>query len=99
MIENAVHIIFSICLFASSLVFIPQAWSLYKTKDPRGVSLLMFLGFNITQLFTIWHAYYLKDYSLFWGTILIFASAVTVTFMLIYYRFRSGAASMTTRTP
>ena len=85
-IEETVEFIFALGLFANAVLFVPQAIALYKTKNSAGLSLITFLGFNIIQLFTIFHAYLRDDYILFFGYFAAFISCGAVTVLIILYK-------------
>jgi MtN3 and saliva related transmembrane protein len=85
-LKEVIEIGFSLSLVANALFFIPQIITLLKTKDSKGLSLLMFIGFNITQLFTILHAYLVRDYTLMAGFIGALVTSGMVTLLIILYR-------------
>lgn len=85
-LKDLVEFIFGFGLFLNAGLFIPQIISLYKAKSSKGISLLMFLGFNFIQLSTILHAYYQSDYLLMIGYILSLLSCGMVTSLIIVYR-------------
>jgi len=82
-----VEIGFSIGLLANALLFIPQIIAIIKNKSAKGVSLITFLGFNIIQLFTLFHGLILQDYILALGYLLSILTCGTVTFLVIYYNY------------
>ena len=71
--------------FLNAALFVPQALLLYKTKKVEGVSLPMFLGFNMIQFATALHGYMSKDYILMWGYTLSFITCGVVTVLILYY--------------
>lgn len=85
-VRDFVDFVFSIGLFFNVVLFIPQAITLYKTKDVKGNSLFTFAGFNVMQLFTAWHGYFAGDYLLMTGFLLSFVTCGAVTLQLILYR-------------
>lgn len=78
-------IFFMIGAFLNAALFVPQALLLYKTKKVEGVSLPMFLGFNMIQFATALHGYMSKDYILMWGYTLSFITCGVVTVLILYY--------------
>ena len=87
-IRSLVDFIFSCGLFFNAFLFIPQAISIWRKKSAQGVSLFTFLGFNVMQLFTAWHAWYEKDYLLMLGFLLALISCGSVTCLSFKYRNR-----------
>jgi len=81
-----VNIVFSLGLFLNAALFIPQALRVYRTKNAEGISLTMFIGFHIVQIFTIWHGYLVKDYALVIGFLLSFLTCGMVTCLALKYR-------------
>lgn len=86
MLETFVHTVFGLSLFTNALCFIPQAVKIVKSKDARSVSLLTYLGFNLGQIFSMWHAYYTKDFIFMGGTAITFVTCSAVTALILYYR-------------
>ena len=78
-------IFFMMGALLNAALFVPQALLLYKTKKVEGVSLPMFLGFNMIQFATALHGYMLKDYILMWGYTLSFITCGVVTVLILYY--------------
>ncbi|MBQ7674446.1 MAG: hypothetical protein IJT36_08070 [Alphaproteobacteria bacterium] len=83
-----IEFVFGAGLFINALLFIPQALEIYRTKDSQGQSLLTFAGFNVIQLFTIFHACIHDDHILLWGYLLSLLTCGAVTALIIYYRDR-----------
>jgi len=81
-----VDFVFSCGLFFNAILFIPQAYQIWKQKSSKEVSLFMFLGFNIMQLFTAWHAWYVRDYILMFGFLISLITCGAITFLAILYR-------------
>ena len=86
MLEQFVNIVFGITLFSNAALFIPQALKLIRSKDPKSLSLVMFLGFNVGQIFSIWHSYYTKDKIFMIGSLATLITCGTITGLIIYYR-------------
>ena len=86
MITKLVHVIFACSLFFNAAIFIPQAIKIFKKKNADELSLLTFVGFNIMQLFTVWHGYLERDYILMSGFFLSFITCGVVTFLILHYR-------------
>lgn len=79
---------FFFSLVANALLFIPQAYKLYRAKTAKEVSFLTFFGFNIIQIFTLIHAYIANDRILFFGSFLaFFACAIVTTLAYLYRKF------------
>ena len=87
-----IEIFFSGSLLANAILFIPQIVKLYREKDPKGVSLLMFFGFHFIQLSMIFHGLLVKDYLLAGGVFLIFLASLPVTFLILFYHYKNYKA-------
>jgi MtN3 and saliva related transmembrane protein len=85
-IEYFIELVFGIGMFLNAILFVPQALKIYKTKNTAGLSLATFAGFNIIQLFTIFHGYLHKDYILMFGNVLACVLCGIVTVLLIKYK-------------
>lgn len=81
-----VEVIFSLALFVNALLFLPQVVQLLKTRDSAGLSLITFMGFNLIQLVTIFHAILFHDEVLMWGYLVSFVTCGAVTVLIVYYR-------------
>jgi MtN3 and saliva related transmembrane protein len=85
-LQNVIETIFGLGLFINAALFLPQIIRLHKTKSSEGVSLLMFGGFCLLQLLTIFHGIIHKDYLLIVGYILSLIACGTVTVQILLYR-------------
>ncbi|CAL7961543.1 PQ loop repeat [Gammaproteobacteria bacterium] len=85
-LKSFIELMFGLGLFFNSLLFIVQAWKLFKAKESKDISLVTFAGFNIMQVFTILHGYLNKDYVLMVGFLLSFVFCGAVTFLIVLYR-------------
>ena len=83
---RGVEFVFSLGLFVNAILFIPQIFEVYRTKNSRGLSIFTFMGFNVIQLFTVLHAYIHGDVILFWGYLLSLITCGAVTILIIFYR-------------
>ena len=79
-------ILFMFGAFLNASLFVPQIVLLYKTRKTIGLSLPMFLGFNMIQFVTALHGYTAKDYILMWGYMLSFFTCGWVVVLIIIYR-------------
>ncbi len=86
MFTSFIKFLFSLSLLANALLFIPQIVKLYRTKDTSGVSLLMFLGFNVTQLIAVVYGYVRGDFILMYGFLLTLFTCGTVSILILIYR-------------
>lgn len=86
MIAKLVHFIFACSLFFNAAIFIPQAIRIFKKKSADELSLFTFIGFNIMQLFAVWHGYLVQDYILMSGFLLSFITCGVVTLLILRYR-------------
>lgn len=80
-----IEVAFFLSLIANAILFIPQAYKLYKLKTSKEVSSITFLGFNVIQMLTAIHAYLAGDKLLLIGMLLAFITCGTVTFLSILY--------------
>lgn len=86
-IEQLIQFGFSISLLMNATLFIPQILTIIKNKSAKGVSLITFLGFNLIQLFTMFHGLLTKDYLLAGGYLLSILTCGTVSALIIYYNY------------
>lgn len=86
MFSKFIESFFGLGLFVNAILFVPQIFKLYKVKNSAGFSLVTFLGFNLIQLFTIFHGYLHSDWLLTIGYTLSFISCGIVTFMIFIYK-------------
>jgi MtN3 and saliva related transmembrane protein len=91
MIEYAklfVEFCFGLGMFINAILFVPQIVKLFKTKNPVGVSLTTFIGFNIIQIFSLLHGYIHNDYIFMFGMLLSLLLCGCISFLIILYKFR-----------
>jgi len=81
-----VDVLFSIALFINTILFLPQAYRLFKEKRADEVSLATFGGFNILQLIAIIYGFMHHDYILAIGYILSFITCFLVSIQIVIYR-------------
>ena len=74
------------------MLFIPQAYRLFKKKDSKELSLLTFGGFNFIQLFIMLYGIIHQDTLLIVGYSLSFMTCGSVTVLTIFYRLRQKAS-------
>ena len=72
----------------NAFLFVSQSISLARSKDPKNLSLLMFLGFNAIQLLAVLNGIMYKDAGLYIGSGLSFITCFIVSVQIVYYRFR-----------
>lgn len=85
-IKCFIELMFGLSMFINSILFIPQAIKIYKTKNASGLSCTTFAGFNIIQIFTILHGYIRNDYTLMVGIALSLFTSGIVTFLIFFYK-------------
>lgn len=83
---------FAISLLVNAILFIPQAYTIYKSKNVEGCSLITFAGFNVIQLFTVFHGFLTHDYLLVTGYLLSILTCGTVSVLVFYYRYVKPSA-------
>lgn len=86
MLKTYADIFFMIGAFLNASLFVPQIILLYKTKKVVGLSLPMFLGFNMIQFATALHGYMIEDHILMFGYILSFITCGWVVLLMIIYK-------------
>ncbi|KTC79801.1 hypothetical protein [Legionella cherrii] len=86
-LELIINIGFSICLIANAALYIPQIFALLKVKNSEGLSLFTFLGFNMIQLFTLFHGWIVNDLILAVGCIFSLITCGTVSWLIAYYKY------------
>jgi MtN3 and saliva related transmembrane protein len=91
MFTTCIEVLFSISLIVNAAFFVPQIIKLYKTKNTSGISLLMFLGFNLIQFISILYGYIKKDYILMWGFALSLLTCGSVSILILIYRKNTNA--------
>lgn len=85
-VKIIIDFIFGVSLFINAILFIPQAQRILKTKNTDGFSLIMFIGFCLTQLAAILYGYINYDYLLLFGYILALTCCGSVTLLIFKYR-------------
>jgi MtN3 and saliva related transmembrane protein len=88
LIVDSIEILFSLGMFVNAALFVPQFFTLIKTKNAKSLSLLTFAGFNCLQLITILHAWVVKDYLLLIGIFISLITCGAVTCAILMYRNR-----------
>lgn len=78
---------FSISILVNAILFIPQALILIQTKHAKDISLMTFVGFNIIQLFTLFHGLLVHDYILVIGYFFSIVTCGSVSVLIIYYKY------------
>ena len=86
--HQIINIIFAAGLFINAMLFLPQAWRIYKKRESKELSIVTFLGFWITQLSAIFYGYLNNDKILMWGYVLAATTCGLVTLQIIYYRLK-----------
>ncbi len=85
-VKIIIDILFSIGLFVSAVLMIPQIIKIFITKNTDDFSLLSYVGFNLFQLAMVLHGAMQKDYVLMFGFLLCFILNAIVVIMIMYYR-------------
>ena len=82
---------FGLGMGLNALLFVPQALSIWRTKQAEGVSLITFGGFNALQALGILHGALQHDWSLTFGMAVSLVTCGSVTVLTLIAR-RSHAA-------
>ena len=86
---NTAEFMFTSGLIVNAILFIPQAWRIYRTKRSKEVSLITFGGFWLIQLSIVIHALIKQDWLLFAGYILALISCGSVISLALMYKNKS----------
>ncbi len=78
----------------NALLFVPQALSIWRTRNAAGVSLLTFGGFNALQALGVLHGALQRDWSLAVGMGVSLLTCGSVTLLALIYRGRAGAPAV-----
>lgn len=83
-------ILFSVALLINAFLFVPQAIRILKEQTAKGVSLVTFLGFWLTQSAIVIHGFIKQDYLLTAGYLLSMVTCGVVIFLIIHFRRKQG---------
>ncbi len=83
---NLINSLYAASLLMNASMFLPQTYKVYKNKSGGELSLLMFLGFGIGQIFAILNGYYFNDPFIFYGFIFTFFTCGSVSISILYYK-------------
>ena len=86
--RQIIAVIFGLGLIGNALLFVPQAFAVWRKKSDEGVSLITFGGFSVLQILGVVHGFYEHDNSLIIGLGASFITCGTVTVLTIVYRIR-----------
>ena len=84
--KDLVAWLFGLGMGLNALLFVPQAFAIWKTKNPSGVSLLTFGGFNVLQAIGVAHGFLQRDWPLALGMAVSLATCSSVTLLTLVYR-------------
>jgi MtN3 and saliva related transmembrane protein len=90
--KDAVAVIFGFGMGLNALLFVPQALTIWRSKQAKGVSLLTFGGFNALQALGVLHGCLQHDWSLAAGMAVSLATCGSVTVLALIYRSESKMA-------
>lgn len=88
LVNNVVSVLVAIAGFANALLFVPQAWRIWKREDSSGVSITTFIGFLLFQTIYCTHGVLQRDWALALGMGAGFLTCGTVVVLTIGYRRR-----------
>ena len=91
--KETVAVLFGFAMVANALLFIPQAWRIWKAKTAQGVSLMTFAGFNALQFIGALHGYYQGDRALMIGMLATLVTCGAVTLLAVRYSGSAGGAT------
>jgi MtN3 and saliva related transmembrane protein len=81
---------FGLGMGLNALLFVPQALSIWRTRNAAGVSLLTFGGFNALQALGVLHGALQHDWSLAAGMGVSLCTCGSVTILALIYRGRDA---------
>ncbi|MBN1684436.1 MAG: hypothetical protein JW855_03245 [Gammaproteobacteria bacterium] len=87
-IRDTLETLFMIGLFTNAALYIPQIIALVQSKNSENLSLITFGGITFSQLFVVLHSMLDRDILLLIGANATLLTCGTVTFLIIYYRYR-----------
>jgi MtN3 and saliva related transmembrane protein len=91
--KDAIALVFGVGMGLNALLFVPQALTIWRSKQAKGVSLLTFGGFNALQALGVLHGYLQHDWSLAAGMAVSLATCGSVTLLALIYRSGSEIAA------
>jgi len=77
--------LFGVGLILNSVIFVPQALTIWRKKRAEGVSIVTFSSFNALQFIGVLHGYFQSDRSLMIGMLASLVTCGTVTVLAIAY--------------
>ena len=86
--KEIVAVVFGLGLVGNALLFVPQAFAVWRKKSDEGISLVTFGGFSLLQIIGIVHGVYQRDWSLILGMAASLLTCGTVTVLTISYRMK-----------
>jgi MtN3 and saliva related transmembrane protein len=90
--KDIVAWIFGLGMGLNALLFVPQALSIWRTRNAAGVSLLTFGGFNALQAIGVLHGALQRDWSLAVGMAVSLCTSGCVTALALIYGDRGPRA-------
>jgi len=78
--------IFGFGLILNSVIFVPQALTIWRKKRADGVSIVTFFSFNALQLIGALHGYFQHDRPLMIGMLASLLTCGAVTVLAVTYR-------------
>jgi MtN3 and saliva related transmembrane protein len=86
--KDIVAWVFGFGMALNALLFVPQALSIWRTRQTEGVSLVTFGGFNALQALGVLHGVLQRDWSLATGMAVSLMTCGSVTLLTLVYRRR-----------
>lgn len=80
--------LYGLALLVNALLFIPQAWRIYKHKSANEASLITFGGFNVIQCLGLVDGIYNQDYGLVYGQLISILACGSVTLQIIIIKIK-----------
>ncbi|MDF2529540.1 MAG: rane protein of unknown function [Gammaproteobacteria bacterium] len=88
LLKETIEFLFGIALFVNATLFVPQIYTLLKSKSAKGVSFVTFFGFSILQLITICYGLIKQDNLMAIGYALSFVLCSFISILILIYRRR-----------
>ncbi|MDF1794985.1 MAG: PQ-loop domain-containing transporter [Coxiellaceae bacterium] len=86
MAVSLINWFFGVGLFVNAMLFIPQLYRILKERSAKELSLIMFIGFCLTQLSAIAYGFVHDDWEIVVGFGLAFVLCFSITIFAIFYR-------------
>jgi MtN3 and saliva related transmembrane protein len=84
--------LFGLGLMGNAMLFLPQAFAIWKKRSAAGISLLSFAGFNVVQFVGVLHGWFERDWPLLAGMLASLLTCGSVTLLTVRFRNTNSKA-------